>query len=382
MSRSSSTLLIACLLVAPFAYIGRSEACSAPYPGLSGRALYPADGTSGVPLNARIIVRYRVGRELGNGFPPLGPDIALRVANGAEVAVTTALINTGSVWNTETLVALRPSQPLAAATSYEVLDRRRTIPCDIFTNNCALGDPAVFARFDTGAASDSVAPQFAGLKPLVVGAFDRCESSACCGPYVSRHFGMTWTRGQDDVAGQAVRYNLYRVGDAGPVAALIDSDGIGLAVSCMGTGVYPQSQSVQTGTYFVRAVDWAGNEDTNDIQVRVPDDACTGSSTDGGPTDADQGLVEPGPESGDGGVPDSVPDATGTTTDTGGPRDSGADQASAPAPRRASGSGCALAGERTSPPGLGLTLVLALVMLVARRRHRLSGCGRGRLRGR
>jgi MYXO-CTERM domain-containing protein len=341
------------LLLAAAPLARRAEACSAPYPGLSGRALYPADGTSGVPLNARIAVRYRVGHELDNRFPPLGPDIALRVANGAAVAVTSELIGTGSYWNTETLVILRPSQPLAAGTSYEVLDRRSKIPCDIFANDCALGDPAVFARFATGAASDTVAPQFAGLSPLIVGAFDRCDSSACCGPYVSRSFGMTWTRGQDDVAGQAVRYNLYRVGDAGPIASLIDSDGIGLAVSCMGTGVYPQSLMVRTGTYFVRAVDWAGNEDINDIQVRVPDDACTGSSTDGGsPTDADEGFLEPGAEPSDGG----------------GARDSGADRASAPAPHRSSGGSCSMGGGGGDDQGTVLPLLIVLGLLGVRRR--------------
>ena len=344
----SITLLLA---AAPLAR--RAEACSAPYPGLSGRALYPADETSGVPLNARIVVRYRVGRELGNGFPPLGPDLALRVANGAAVAVTSELIGTGSYWNTETLVILRPSQPLAAGTSYEVLDRRGKIPCDIFANDCALGDPAVFARFATGSASDSVAPQFAGVNPLIVGAFDRCDSSACCGPYVSRSFGITWTRGQDDVAGQAVRYNLYRVGDAGPVASLIDSDGIGLAVSCMGTGVYPQSLMVRTGTYFVRAVDWAGNEDTNDIQVRVPDDACTGLSTDGGsPTDAD-----------------SVSDASVGTTDAGGARDSSADRANASAPNQSSGGSCSMGVGSGDDQGTVLPLLLVLGLLGVRRRR-------------
>jgi hypothetical protein len=127
-----------------------------------------------------------------------------------------------------------------------------TVPCGAFGQApCDVGEITVFASFKTGVDPDTTPPDFAGLSSPEAGGFDNCTSSSCCGHYLIRRFRMTWPSASD--AGLGWIGALY----------------LGMAVYCS-VGNPPDDQSligVQDGSYSVRAVDWAGNEDSNAVMA-------------------------------------------------------------------------------------------------------------------
>jgi len=123
-------------------------------------------------------------------------------------------------------------------------------------------------------------------------------------------FSLYWEPAQDAVSGGAVLYNVYgpEAGDLYP--AFVDATNLIGSVAC---DRYPSPSTFRgtPGIYRVRAIDWAGNEDSN-VTMRTLSNACTD------PPRADAGLV---------------PDATSAATPDGRPLQTAADASPADGPR-------------------------------------------------
>jgi hypothetical protein len=189
-------------------------------------------------------------------------------ADGKTVAMTVEVVGSS--------VVIRPSGDLLPNHGYQLADQR-TIPCDtIVSRNCALAaTPQVFASFTTTAGPDAVAPTFAGATSVASVNHLTCNSDACCGTYDAYVAEASWTTGSDDVAGEDVRYNVYR--GTPPSLTLVEALVAGTTAS--GTRVCSGSYgdgAFQPGDYVVRAVDWAGNEETN-VTTRHLADPCSGA---------------------------------------------------------------------------------------------------------
>ena len=363
--------IVACgpLLLGAGLAAGEARACSPQYQGIAERTTFPTDGAAGVPLNARVLVRYHVGYPDTPhfGVPLPGPDLELRPQGGASVSFAHGIVfsrQNDSI--AQAVVVIRPAQPLQPSTVYELADRRSKIPC--LRYECALGDAAVFARFTTGVATDTTSPQFAGLKTIDTGEIRHCDQEGCCGEYLSRTLPAGWEPARDDISAGAVIYNLYRQGQSAPVAELLESISLRLMVSCAPFGrTDPSGLRVEAGAYYVRASDWAGNEDTNELAIALPSANCAVAAPDGGEPDA--GVEAPGAtdtvsvsEVGADLVGDGQAD-TGLLPDGAAVREAGAEQPGAASPKRSAGGGCAMGGQAS--PGAGLCLIL---MLTAARR--------------
>jgi hypothetical protein len=87
---------------------------------------------------------------------------------------------------------------------------------------------------------------------------------------------LLWSAAADDVAGADVRYNLYRRESTGltPVATRVAGTQLTGAAVCSGTW---GGTNLPAGTYIVRAVDWAGNEDTNNVPLELGN-PCRGTT--------------------------------------------------------------------------------------------------------
>ena len=221
---------------------------------------------------------------------------------------------------------MKPLAALLPNTVYEVLDQR-TIPCPSGGGDagtfvgCDPGLPAVFASFTTGTATDTTAPQFSGASALTLRPF------ASCSNYTARPFEVAWVKAQDDLAGDAVLYNLYQVGVVTPRASYLPGTSALLAAGCYRDMVLPRFIQAtvpknytgrnQSASFYVRAVDWAGNEDTNQVEVTVTD-PCLGAPA----ADAGEPIYPntPQTDAGDGGPMDAPVDAPD-------PADAGADVA-------------------------------------------------------
>ena len=133
------------------------RACSPIQQGIFSRSLFPPAGTTGVPTNVRVVVRYGATRFYDfRGMPAtpgLAPILELRTKAGAPVAASRDSVVTGpTIYQRQVAVVLTPAQPLAPATEYEVVDRRPNIPCGPNRLlNCALGAMTVVGTFTTGA---------------------------------------------------------------------------------------------------------------------------------------------------------------------------------------------------------------------------------------
>jgi hypothetical protein len=250
---------------APFLAPAPAHACS-PLVGLHGRRVFPPDGSTAVPTNARPVVSYSHGirwfpdAEADAGVAELGSDLQLRRKGGDPVSVTTRVVRTGLTASLrEMAFVLAPRQPLVPAAEYELVDQRTTFPCGQTRQTpCQLSGPTVFTTFTTGAGPDSTAPALAGRGAVASQDPIFCESSACCGPYASLPYRATWPAAGGNDAGRAL-YNLYSGADPNPVAGLIATTDVRLQVRC-GPGGDPNRLGVQPGPLRVSAVDWAGNE--------------------------------------------------------------------------------------------------------------------------
>jgi hypothetical protein len=98
--------------------------------------------------------------------------------------------------------------------------------------------------------------------------------NCCITPYEGYDVRLNWPDATDDVA-SAVVYNVYRRDEATSssmlVAAFLPPGGMSGMVP---TGrAPPTAWMLKYGTYSVRAVDWAGNEDANESTLELsPDD--------------------------------------------------------------------------------------------------------------
>jgi uncharacterized protein (TIGR03382 family) len=376
-SRLSRVLLAsATLLAAQGLTLPLSEACTPPVPGIFGRDVFPAPGSTAVPTNVRVVVSYFAGTGHGYGIPAdagdpgIGTDLELRRTGGAAVAVTRNNITTATITlrQQQVSVVLTPSSPLAPGVEYEVVDRRPSIPCGQSGEAaCALGAITVVGTFTTGTSPDAEPPPAPGGGVLTAGTIGRCESlGSCCGAWVVRYHDVRWS----DPAGGAFLYNFY-VGDSNEAQIrLLRGNQLTLALGCSGFGD-PGGLWVMPGTLRVRAVDWAGHEGPALELGTIPASACANATApDAGPdvspdVAADSASDTAGPDVvPDGGVdaPVSAPDPVARDAAI---RDS-ATKDTGRAPDRSPG-GCQLGG----PPAtatLPVLLLLAAVHLLRRRR--------------
>jgi hypothetical protein len=266
------------------AWLGASAsvARACPVSGIYGRSTWPAPGTS-VPTNARFVVTY----SSDSADPKVGPDLAL--VDAADGTIVPTMTSTPyALWQ----VVVRPSAPLKPNHAYHLADRH-SLPCILPGGGC---DPsatlAMFASFTTTGADDTTAPTFAGLRSITWGQRQvPCTGTCCLASYESYEVILSWPDATDDVA-NAVSYNVYRRDQATGTAKLVGGflppgDLRGTVVV---SGTPPPWSTLEYGTYSVRAVDWAGNEDKNERTLELsanmkPDTGggCTVSGASGPP---------------------------------------------------------------------------------------------------
>jgi hypothetical protein len=254
------------------------EACgNLPGPGILARSVWPGGADQHPPINARFVVSYQLRATFpGDEVPPLGPDVALLDGDGTPVAASIEVVGSQ--------VVLQPSTALLPNHPYQIADRR-TVPCDHNQNGCALtNEPRVFASFTTGATADTTPPIFAGVTSIAADQRETCDNTACCGPFDNVPVGLSWRAGSDDLAGDQLRYNVYFRPAREPatvslIAGLIEGAELRGFQTCSGTpiGYIPQRVETAPGTYTVRAVDWAGNEESSSAG-QVLGDVCSSAA--------------------------------------------------------------------------------------------------------
>jgi MYXO-CTERM domain-containing protein len=319
-----------------FAGVEEASACSSSRFYVNRAAVEPGDGMTGVPTNAEILVEYWAG--LGSDGGPPTPDLVVQRAGGA--AAVACDVETIELRRSERyLVVARPREPLLAGTGYELLDR---VGAEGGTGYRI--DHAVFATFVTGGGPDVTPPSFGGIRRADVSrTLEVCDHPACCGPYSSVSFNLSWDLATDDHPAGWVRYHIYR--DAELVARVPNMAASGEFL-CSGRMMFGTWRDFEggSGRYTVQAVDLAGNVDGNaevlDVDVPCP----PRPSVDGGPA--------PDVDAGPGEIDAEVP------------VDAGAEGPPVP---RAGGGGCSVGA---GPAGrLAVPMLLALAALVRRRRR-------------
>lgn len=352
MSHCRSLACLALSLAGLAALPGQASACGGATPGLAGRSVFPASGARGVPTNARVLVTYRGGHDPWTPFRP-EEEVVLRAVGQPALPVD---IETRqfplSIWEFNQVVIIKARAPLKPATTYEVLDRRPRIPCVLA--ECAAGDLAAIATFTTGAGPDVEPPRFGGLAALEVGTIDDCRNEGCCGPYRSRSVMLRWTAAEDAVSGSEVLYNVYGPGGGEPLVGLYAGTTIGGNIACGWRGG-PLGFMSADGAFSVRAVDWAGNEDSNIVQ-QVTSNSCPAAVAADAGADASTGAVT---------------GAGAATADAGspaGPDGPLADAAPAADPARSDHGGCRVGGQG-QPGGSWPLLALVLLPLAVRRKR-------------
>jgi len=233
---------------------------------LTGRTFWPRSGEL-LPTNGQVTVRYE-GHWAESSAPlaALASELQLRPVGGQPIAVTTTVA--------DGLLVVQPDMVLAPNQGYELLDQR-PIPCTLMTVDCGgRGEWMVVASFTTTAGPDIAAPPFAGLATPVWSALDLCSSTGCCGPYRGFPVTLSWPATTDQ--GAPAIYRLYRRGNGGALERIATTEATSLqgflACDRGSAGLY---RIVLTpGAYLVRAVDNAGNEDSNTTE-QVLLDRCT-----------------------------------------------------------------------------------------------------------
>jgi hypothetical protein len=244
-------------------FSGSAHACSIAAPGIASRSVWPGPEQA-VPTNARIVVRYNMTGSPLN-IPAFGQDLQLLDADGSQVSATMEVLGTA--------VVIRAGAGLLPNHAYQLADRR-TIPCSgIGLDPCPLAaDPQVFASFTTSAGVDTAPPAFGGLTNIGAASHLTCNSDACCGTYDYYVIQAGWAAASDDVAGGDVRYNLYRREGSSLILVSELAEGTSTSGTAVCSGTVGGLPFVR-GDYVVRAVDWAGNEDSN-LATRHLDDPC------------------------------------------------------------------------------------------------------------
>lgn len=290
-------LLVLSLLLMGWVMASEAQACSPPRPGISSVSVFPPDGSSNVPTNARINVRY-VYVTGGSG---LNVDFFIRPTGGSNVTTSVQRV---SVSNWERRFFTFPNK-LKPSTKYEVVTNIQAIPCSLFgTPKCATGALRVVSTFTTGNGDDTKAPTFSGLQSITSASGPNvCNNSACCGPYNYHRFDMKWSAGADESGNDFVLYNVYRSIDLNnPVLRYVPKARGAQVCSGFYFGQSWDSFRGLPGDYVVRAVDLANNEETNTVKVRL-NDQC--------------GIVEPNPEP----KPEPTPEPTPEPVQEPGPAD-------------------------------------------------------------
>jgi hypothetical protein len=250
-----------------------AKACSPDF--FVHRGVFPPSETAGVPTNTEIRLSYSNGRTIGD------PSVLVRPVGGQPIALQIRAHDQGH-YRPVRLIVAKPAEELLPNTTYEVLDRV-VVGCRPNSGAdsgvvCLQPDHAVVATFATGATKDATPPSFGGLKAATIGNKIVCENGGCCGPYSAVPVNLSWDPAIDDRSPDLVLYNVYR-GDAGtkavdqPVARYWRYVGLHGELLCSGspdqnTGL-PGSEIIEPGAYTVRAVDSAGNEDSNTAVVEI-----------------------------------------------------------------------------------------------------------------
>ncbi len=334
-----------------------AAACSYPRPGIFGRTVYPPSGTNTLPRNTQFVVSYETYHHV-----ILGGELTLRDASGQPVRSQITKTDTQTA---DTLLirqqtfVLKPETELPPG-RYDLVDQS-VVPCQGAGASCQLAQAASFASFEITSGSDVTPPSFAGAEALQAVYFDTCDNEACCTPTVARLYYLRHQPGLDQVT-SPLRSHLY--GPNGnllvPFLATTFSDGtatITLSVRCAGR---PSLFGVSTtaGAHFLRAVDWAGNEDDNQVIREIVDPCANAPGFDG---KIDAGASSDGPQVDADGP--TAQDAASSAMDAAPVRDAGVD-ADAPAAHRSASGGCDcnLAGRSATPAG-DAALVIAAMMV-------------------
>ncbi len=176
-----------------------------------------------------------------------------------------------------------------------------------------------------------------------------CDNSACCGPYTVYQLSLQWNLGSDDRTSPYLSYNVYRDGKL--FIPMVGGD----VLSGAQCGGGPYGPDLPAGTYTVRAVDWAGNEDGNSRVQTVPN-LCNvmAAPADGGTDASIRSDVLP------------VKDSSVSQHDGAGADVAPADGSESPVPENA-GCGCRVGRAGSDVPALGLVMVAILLRVLRRR---------------
>ncbi len=244
-----------------------------------GRTVLPEAGATEVPRNARILVEY----DSYGGDP--GATLTLRVQGGAAIDVTSTTPRTLGFAR-----LLAPVEPLAASTTYELLDTL-SFDCPDVEGFC-LGDATVIATFTTGAGLDTQPP---AITAISVGQASSCVFESCPEGQNEQVEFITITAQDDDQPATWIRYEyLSSAGEviAGPTSARTTGRGCG-----GGPGYVPFYIFLGTPPAFqIRAVDLTGNVEVTAHGVVVVgtcaeiDAACAADADPGNGSDAGAGA--------------------------------------------------------------------------------------------
>jgi hypothetical protein len=309
MTKLTSALFVSlsALALTGIVHLPRAQACLEGSMGeIFSRQVFPADGSTSVPTNARIYVTYEAHS------PGVNDNPRLQTMDGTDVAATVSepvFRVSGNGYN-QTFV-LVPDVPLRANTQYTVLSYFPQVPC---FQSPPLGSPAcnetidggtilraidggpaataVIASFTTGAGSDEVAPVLTGGLTYAPEYPMSCLEWACCGPYQGWDATFRWTTPTD--TSSPVFYELSYEGNIillPLTSSIVDPSGTGTANL---RGIFLCSGQVSTspmmlenayfiggsGLYTLVALDQAGNR-SQPLQAQVTVDCSSG--IDGGP---------------------------------------------------------------------------------------------------
>ena len=276
-------LVVAALATVVAMKAERADACSFAV-GVFERRVIPSNDGVAVPVNAEIRVVYDVWFDIDPGGAFDGA-VSVRPAGGANIDAAVETVMTDA----RVTLVVRPAVPLEPNTTYEVLDSV-SVPCQNWEpSNCIDAEASVVATFETGTSADEVAPTFAGLASLG-SSTDRSEEFNSCGEWASVTFSLRWDAATDDSEDDWILYNVY---SHDGTLELAYAHSLGAAGEALCDGGHPLFSQFwgQTGEYFVRAVDVAGNEDNNDVRfaTKLCSDVPPGDGDGGDGGDSDDG---------------------------------------------------------------------------------------------
>jgi MYXO-CTERM domain-containing protein len=258
--RLASAGLIGLASIAALARPGR--ACSPPVPppqGYSSRQTLPEDGATGVPSNARISVSYATQRIAALEY--IDPHLELRDSSGNVVPARFASLRQ----NGSLLETLTPDDPLVAGT-YQILDLL-SATCDTDQiSQCRSTEPTVIGSFTASDTADTATPTFAGATGVEATYHPFHHFSDCGGNDAYLLYGVQWAAATDDRSTSWLRYNVYN--DRDELQGVAAAPPVTIYTGCsnyLGDPVTPVDPTQRT--FYVRAVDIAGNEDANRLLV-------------------------------------------------------------------------------------------------------------------